>query len=73
MFVTMLHVKAEEGSTVKQSFCILHTANSLQGDEAYLRSCQLCSYSRISPHFMEPKSSLLYLSILLDKYIICFI
>jgi hypothetical protein len=25
----------------------------------FLRSCQLCSYSRTSQHFMEPKGSLL--------------
>jgi hypothetical protein len=28
------------------------------GAELFLRSCQLCSYSRISQHFMEPECSL---------------
>jgi hypothetical protein len=28
------------------------------GAEPFLRSCQLCSHSRNSQHFMEPKSSL---------------
>jgi hypothetical protein len=28
------------------------------GAEPFLRSCQLCSYSRISQHFMEPEGSL---------------
>jgi hypothetical protein len=27
------------------------------GAEPFLRSCQLCSYSRTSPHFMEPEGS----------------
>jgi hypothetical protein len=29
--------------------------NQLHGDEGFLRSCQLCSYSRIYQHFMEPE------------------
>jgi hypothetical protein len=29
------------------------------GAEPFLRSCQLCSYSRTSQHFMEPEGSLL--------------
>jgi hypothetical protein len=32
--------------------------NQLHGAEPFLRSCQLCGYSRISQHFMEPKSLL---------------
>jgi hypothetical protein len=28
------------------------------GAEPFLRSCQLCSHSRISQHFMEPEGSL---------------
>jgi hypothetical protein len=38
----------------------LHTArHSLtHGAEPFLRSCQLCSYSRNSQHFMEPEGSL---------------
>jgi hypothetical protein len=28
------------------------------GAEPFLRSCQLCSYSRTSQHFMEPEGSL---------------
>jgi hypothetical protein len=28
------------------------------GAEPFLRSCQLCSYSRMSQHFMEPEGSL---------------
>jgi hypothetical protein len=31
---------------------------SLHGPEPFLRSLQLCSYSRTSEHFMEPESSL---------------
>jgi hypothetical protein len=27
------------------------------GAEPFLRNCQLCSYSRISQHFMEPQGS----------------
>jgi hypothetical protein len=28
------------------------------GAEPFLRSCQLCSYSRTSQHFMEPEGSM---------------
>jgi hypothetical protein len=36
-----------------------HLTHSLNhGDEPFLRSRQLCSYSRISQHFMEPDGSL---------------
>jgi hypothetical protein len=30
----------------------------IHGTEPFLRSCQLCSYSRTSQHFMEPEGSL---------------
>jgi hypothetical protein len=32
--------------------------NYLHGSESFLRTHQLCSYSRISQHFMEPEGSL---------------
>jgi hypothetical protein len=32
--------------------------NERHGDEPFLRNCQLCSYSRIFQHFMEPKGLL---------------
>jgi hypothetical protein len=32
----------------------LNTNNRLQEDEAFLKTRQLCSYSRISQHFMKP-------------------
>jgi hypothetical protein len=36
----------------------LLTHSLTHGAEPFLRSCQLCSYSRISQHFMEPEGSL---------------
>jgi hypothetical protein len=44
-------------SPIKYSFCapVCFTAIILtHGTEPFLRSCQLCSYSRTSQHFMEP-------------------
>jgi sulfatase maturation enzyme AslB (radical SAM superfamily) len=38
--------------------CILHYPNQIHGAEPFSRSRQLCSYSRTSQHFMEPKGSL---------------
>jgi hypothetical protein len=40
----------------------MHTAEYLltHGAEPFLRSCQLCSYSRIFQHFMEPEGLLPY-------------
>jgi hypothetical protein len=35
-----------------------HTHALTHGAEHFLRSCQLCSYSRTSQHFMEPECSL---------------
>jgi hypothetical protein len=32
--------------------------HSHHGDKPFLRNLQLCSYSRISQHFMEPEGSL---------------
>jgi hypothetical protein len=38
---------------------LLVTANmNLLGAKPFLRSCQLCSHSRISQHFVEPEDSL---------------
>jgi hypothetical protein len=34
------------------------THSLIHGAERFLRSCQLCSYSRTSQHFMEPGGSL---------------
>jgi hypothetical protein len=41
------------------TFCCI-TYLLTHGAEPFLRSCQLCSYSRTSQHFMEPEGSLLY-------------
>jgi hypothetical protein len=35
-----------------------HNYSLTHGAEPFLRSCQLCSYSRTSQHFMEPEGSL---------------
>jgi hypothetical protein len=35
------------------------THSFTHGSEPFLRSCQVCSYSRTSQHFMEPEVSLL--------------
>jgi hypothetical protein len=37
---------------------LTHTYLLTYGAEHFLRSCQLCSHSRTSPHFMEPEGSL---------------
>jgi hypothetical protein len=36
-----------------------HSLSLIHGTEPFLRSCQLCSYSRTSQHFMEPEGSVL--------------
>jgi hypothetical protein len=38
---------------------VIITHSLTHGAEPFLRSCQLCSYSRTSQHFMEPEGSLL--------------
>jgi hypothetical protein len=40
------------------SECLFHSLSLTHGVEAFLRSRQLCSYSRTSQHFMEPDGSL---------------
>jgi hypothetical protein len=41
-----------------KSDIILQPLLVTHGAEPFLRSCQLCSYSRTSQHFMEPGGSL---------------
>ena len=40
------------------TFCSSVGGYNLHGGEAFLRSKEVLSYSRISPHFMEPEGSL---------------
>jgi hypothetical protein len=42
---------------VFQQIVIELTHSLTHGTEPFLRSCQLCSYSRTSHHFMEPGDS----------------
>jgi hypothetical protein len=39
-------------------WCDTHSLSLTHGAEPFLRSCQLCSYSRTSQHFIEPRGSL---------------
>ncbi|PNF19718.1 hypothetical protein B7P43_G14767 [Cryptotermes secundus] len=46
--------------TINVTTCIIQKPNDLltHGAEPFLRRSKMCSYSRISQHFMEPESSL---------------
>jgi hypothetical protein len=46
----------DEGDSEFQLLTLSHSLT--HGAEPFLRSCQLCSHSRNSQHFMEPKGSL---------------
>jgi hypothetical protein len=51
-WLTQLRIK------YSHTFFFGHYPSLTHGAESFLRSCQLCSYSRMSQHFMEPEGSL---------------
>jgi hypothetical protein len=53
-FARILHRNVKQHSPVSHD----HSASFTHGAEPFLRSCQLCSHSRTSQHFMEPGGSL---------------
>jgi hypothetical protein len=54
-----LHPHPPTAHKIKASNVSNVTHSLILGAEPFVRSCQLCSYSRTSQHFMEPASSLL--------------
>jgi hypothetical protein len=58
ILATMLYT-VQNGIRGRQDYEENVITSQLHGDEPFLKSRQLCSYSRISQHFMEPESSLM--------------
>jgi hypothetical protein len=56
----LLRIGAGHSLQIQKYVLLTHslTHSLTHGAEPFLRSCQLCSYSRTSQHFMEPQGSL---------------